>query len=118
MTDKPQHIGGYDDARTELAEKVLLEVWRRLGEFHDFLVLVGGLVPRYLIPQRPKSGQTPPAHCGTMDVDLGISLAVADAETYETIRVTLTDRLGFEPGLNPEGRELGIWGRIGGTDAT
>ncbi len=105
MTDKPQQIGDYDVVRTELAERVLLEVWGRLGEFHDFLVLVGGMVPRYLIPQASETAEAAPVHCGTMDVDLGISLAVADAETYETIRVTLTDRLGFEPGLNPEGRE-------------
>jgi hypothetical protein len=102
---KPQQAADYDASRTELAEQVLLEVWGRLGEFHDYLVLVGGLVPRYLVTQPCGQAVTPPLHCGTMDVDLGVSLAVADAKTYETIRVALTDRLGFEPGRNPAGRE-------------
>lgn len=102
---KPQHAADYDVTHTELAERVLLEVWGRLGEFHDYLVLVGGLVPRHLVPQNVGKAASPPVHCGTMDVDLGVSLAVANAKTYETIREALTGRLGFEPGRNREGRE-------------
>jgi hypothetical protein len=102
---KPQHAADYDATCTDLAERVLLEVWGRLGEFHDYLVLVGGLVPRYLVTQPREQAAMPPLHCGTMDVDLGVSLAVADARTYETIRAALIDRLGFEPGRNPAGRE-------------
>ena len=102
---KPQHAMDYDATRTELAERVLLEVWGVLGEFHDYLVLVGGLVPQYLVTERRELAATPPPHCGTTDVDLGVSLAVTDANTYETILAALTDRLGFEPGRNPAGRE-------------
>jgi hypothetical protein len=63
---KPQPAADCDASRTELAEQVLLEVWGRLGEFHDYLVLVGGLVPRYLVTQPRGQAATPPLHCGTM----------------------------------------------------
>jgi hypothetical protein len=35
-----------------------------------------------------------------MDVDLGVSLAVANLRTYATLRETLTESLKFEPGRN------------------
>jgi hypothetical protein len=106
MAAKPQTEAGYNPAGTELAERVLLEVWSRLGEFRQYLVLVGGLVPRYLVKQPPMG--TPgviPAHKGTLDVDLAISLAVADVNAYEKIHATLVDTLGFTPGQNPQGRD-------------
>ena len=105
MAGKPQTSAGYSQAATELAERVLLEVWSRLGEFRQHLVLVGGLVPRYLVRRRSVSQGMTPAHCGTMDVDLGISLAVAELRTYESIRSILVDTLGFAPGENLRGRE-------------
>jgi hypothetical protein len=74
---KPEHAQDYSPEQTELAEQALLEVWSRLGEYHRFLVLVGGLVPRYLVDQKKAAIQNE-THCGTMDVDLGISVAVAD----------------------------------------
>ena len=100
MPAKPQTAKSYRSDQTELAEQVLLEVWSKLGEFHEHLVLVGGLVPRYLIPQ----DSTPTPHTGTMDVDLGISVAVKTMETYESIRETLVEKMGFEEGRNQKGR--------------
>jgi hypothetical protein len=103
---KPETSSGYSQRATGLVERVLLEVWSRLGEYHDHLVLVGGLAPRYIIPQ-PETGavSVPPRHCGTFDVDLAVSLAVAEIKTYESIRSTLVDRLGFEHGKSERGRE-------------
>ena len=72
MTAKPKHYDAYNKESTELAEKTLLEVWASLGEFRKDMVLVGGLAPRYIYPATPED--TVP-HCGTMDVDLGLSLA-------------------------------------------
>ena len=31
-----------------MVEKGLLDIWGRLGEYRDFLVVIGGLVPRYI----------------------------------------------------------------------
>ena len=104
MTVKPDKYSGYSPCQTELAEQVLLEVWASLGEFRKDMVLVGGLAPRYIVSSFESSGIIAP-HCGTMDVDLGISLAVADKNTYGEIRETLVDRLGFSPGVNQRGNE-------------
>jgi hypothetical protein len=104
MTVKPQIYNEYSEEKTELAEKILLEVWACLGEFRKDMVLVGGLAPRYLVRSFSK-GREIPVHCGTMDVDFGLSLAIADRKTYGAIRKTLVDRLGFRPGTNARGRE-------------
>jgi len=103
MTPKPQAIADYSPGQTELAEQTLLEVWSRLGDFHDHLVLVGGLAPRYIVPQGKSKPPSVPPHCGTMDVDLGVSLAIANLRTYATLRETLTESLGFEPGRSRMG---------------
>lgn len=101
MTEKPQRIEGYAVAQTERAEQVLLDVWSRLGDYHDHLVLVGGLAPRYLMPQNVAGI---PNHCGTLDVDLAVSLAVADLNAYASIRANL-ERMGLQPGVNAVGNE-------------
>lgn len=106
MPEKPQHIEGYTKEATVLAESALLDIWRYLGDFHEHLVLVGGLVPRYLVDRSEAEFIVErPGHCGSMDVDLGVGLAVADEETYRTMRKTLIDKLGFKPGANDAGRE-------------
>lgn len=96
---KPQRASQYSFEKTELAERVLLEAWSRLGEFREHLVLIGGLVPRYITGQESTA-----QHCGTMDVDLGVSLAVRDQHTYKSIRETL-ENMGFVPGINEAGNE-------------
>jgi hypothetical protein len=102
--NKPQRATEYSSERTELAEKVLLEVWSRLGDYREHLVLIGGLVPRYITTQTNAKGTSILQHCGTMDVDLGVSLAVSNLETYKSIRETLT-AMGFAPGINEAGNE-------------
>jgi len=102
MNDKPRIASGYVPAQTERAEQLLLEIWSHLGDYHDYLVLVGGLAPRYLVPQDHAPGAPIPLHCGTMDVDFGVSLAVADAEAYNGIRETL-ERIGLRPDVNERG---------------
>jgi len=38
----------YDSAHTGLAERAFLTVWASLSQWHNSLVLVGGMVPKYL----------------------------------------------------------------------
>ncbi len=97
--DKPDTMTGYSSGTTELVERVLLEAWSRLGDYHEYLVLIGGLVPRYICP-----GVIEEKHCGSMDVDFGISLAVADVRLYSSIVNTLK-KMGFIPGKNEQGRD-------------
>lgn len=103
---KPQTYSGYSPKQTGLAERTLVTTWRYIGEYRDHLVLVGGLVPRYLVDEVPeKEVAVGQGHCGTMDVDFGVSLAVADLETYASIKKRLTEKIGFQQGENDAGNK-------------
>ena len=54
------------------AESAFLTVWAALGSWHDDLVLVGGLVPKYLCGDLTASRSLP--RPVTLDADLGIAL--------------------------------------------
>ncbi len=106
MTPKPKTAEGYSREGTDLAERVLLDVWSRLGDFREHLVLVGGLAPRYIVRQAGESPfPAPPPHVGTVDVDLAVSLTVASLRTYQSIHSTLVETMGFEPGRGRGGRD-------------
>ena len=63
----------YAPDHTALAESAFLTVWAGLSQWHDSLVLIGGMVPKYLCGDVSASRKLPrPA---TRDVDLGIALA-------------------------------------------
>jgi hypothetical protein len=98
MTDKPTTAAGYPPHFTDLVHATCLYVATRLGDLLDDVVVIGGLVPSLLIS--PASlPEDADAHVGTMDLDLGLTLALLDEERYKT----LTERLrsaGFEPDVN------------------
>ncbi len=86
---KREHYRDYSEKDTLLSEAGLLTVWAILQDFRDELVLIGGLVPRYLCKPRPGE-----LHAVTMDVDLGISLGMSSG-IYETTKTRLV-KAGFE----------------------
>jgi hypothetical protein len=76
---------------------------RGLGPWKHGVYVVGGLVPRYLIPQAIEPS-APPAYVGTTDVDLVLDLDVlADVEAYRRLEQNL-QALGFQRGTNDDGR--------------
>jgi hypothetical protein len=81
----------YDRRGIALAESAFITVWASLGSFHEDLVLVGGLVPKYLCGDKTRTANLPlPA---TLDVDIGIALA-ASAGQYGSISMDLAGQ-GF-----------------------
>ena len=52
MPDINTHITDYSKTMTQLVEKGLLDLWGRLGEYRDYLVIVGGLVRGILLHQK------------------------------------------------------------------
>ena len=98
----PKSILEYTPETTDLAERTLLEVWSSLGDYKKHLVLVGGLTPGYLVNQSKVADNN--KHCGTIDVDLGISLPVRTLKTYEGIAKALKKQ-GFMPGKNEKGND-------------
>ncbi len=53
MTKHPHHHA-YPEGSTDLAVSALLTVWSSLADYHDDIVLVGGLVPKFLCLYPPE----------------------------------------------------------------
>jgi hypothetical protein len=80
-------------SETRDCERVLVTLLRNLGPHRESLVLVGGLTPRYLVPERPP---VVPQHAGTLDIDVVIDLVILeDTEAYRTLEENLK-KIGFE----------------------
>lgn len=99
----------YSDDEVTLTERALLTVWAGLGSWHDDLVLVGGLVPRYICGDISESRLLP--RPVTLDADFGISLG-ASLGQYGSIkwdlqaqgfRLTTSKEFGsrFEKAIGP-----------------
>jgi hypothetical protein len=84
---KPKHIGGYSGQHVRYCEQTLVTLLHRMGPWKQSVFLAGGLVPRYLFPDR--------THAGTTDVDLVVSLdLLAETEAYRTLEENLK-AMGF-----------------------
>lgn len=96
MNDKPVAAAGYPAQSVELVRSTCLYVATVLGDLRDDPVVVGGLVPSLLIPphQLPESVQP---HVGTMDLDIGLAVAVLEHERYRTLVSRAIGALSGEP---------------------
>lgn len=102
MADKPKRASEYRSEQVTLVRSTCLYVATKLGDLMEDVVVIGGLVPSLLIDQRdlPDGVST---HVGTMDLDVGLKLALLDHGRYHT----LTERLRaakFTPDQTEEGR--------------
>jgi hypothetical protein len=80
-----------------------LHVASKLGDFLNEMVVVGGQVTHLLVgPGNTPSGLG--THPGTVDLDLGFSLALLDAPRYRKLSARLRDE-GFKPDVNARGNE-------------
>lgn len=98
----PSYATDYTPDQIERTRQTLLQVLVALGDFQPDVVLVGGLVPTLLVDQVEAAARDD-AHVGSVDVDLGIRLAVVDEERYDALAERLLTR-GFVPDLNKSGR--------------
>ena len=102
----PAHYDDYDDHATQACERVLVTLLRGLGPWKHCVYLVGGLTPRYLVPD-PPAGVRP--HAGTRDVDLVVDLSLlVKVEAYRTLERNFRDldlrRATNEDGSRPSWR--------------
>ena len=75
----------YPKLAVKAAESVLLELVHILGEYLDSIVVIGGMVPKYLI------GETEEPHVETTDVDLALDHRRFDEPGYQTLHNLLTN---------------------------
>ena len=101
VVGKPGTIGGYGRDSLALVHSTCLYVATKLGDMHDDIVIVGGLVPSLLVDQERLPWDLE-RHPGTMDLDMGLSLAVLKAERYRELGLRLKDA-EFEPDFNRAG---------------
>ncbi len=102
MERKPTIATGYPPAAVQLVQAASLYIATKLGDLRDDFVIVGGLVPSLIVPQTdsPTGG---PLHVGTMDVDLGLAIAILDEQRYHELCGRLRSA-GFRPDTNEAGR--------------
>jgi hypothetical protein len=102
---KPATRDGYSDQYTADCERVLLTLLRGLGPWKESVYLVGGLTPRYLVPEKPAGA---PIHAGTLDVDIVVDLQIlTSTEAYHTLEENLR-KMGFERAENDK-KEKQSW---------
>jgi hypothetical protein len=101
MPDKPKRAADYESEQVELVRATCLYVATKLGDLMDELVVVGGLVPSLLIDQQTLPEDTE-AHVGTMDLDVGLTLALLDEGRYRRLTERLRDA-GFTMDTNDDG---------------
>ena len=102
MATKPNRASGYAAGQVEHVRATCLYVATKLGDLADKTVIVGGLVPSLLIDQSAVNGAEG-RHVGTIDLDVGLALAILDDHRYQA----LTERLrqaGFTQDENEDGK--------------
>jgi hypothetical protein len=89
----------YDSRKVGLAESALFSIWPNIEPWHADLVLVGGLVPRYICGDLsvPRALPRPV----TLDADMGIALG-ASARGMSSMQFALIEK-GFHKTTSPEG---------------
>ncbi len=102
MTDKPRTAMEYRSHHVELVRRTCLTLATRLGDLLDEMVIVGGLVPSLLIDQENLPVGTS-SHVGTMDLDVGLALALLEQERYHQFSGRLR-AAGFAPDRTLDGR--------------
>jgi hypothetical protein len=101
MNDELRVAADYAPGCCSIVRQTCVEVATRLGDFHNEMCVVGGLVPSLIIDQRALP-EGVDEHIGTVDLDLGLSIVVLNDRLYEEIAKRLSEA-GFSPDTNPAG---------------
>ena len=108
MIHKPSSRDGYDFGQLSSVQGTLLYLATKLGDLLDEMVIVGGLVPYLLVDQQNLPADLDP-HAGTMDLDVGLALAILNCGRYRELGARLRSA-GFNPDVNEKGNErLQTW---------
>lgn len=84
----------YRKQEVDICLSVLLELMTILGSFREHMVLVGGWIPWFLIPEKRNE------HTGSLDIDVAIDFRHISSAAYKTILQLLRER-NYEQGEQP-----------------
>ncbi|MEX0599570.1 MAG: hypothetical protein WD423_02300 [Rhodothermales bacterium] len=103
MTDDTlTYASDYTSEQLERSKNTLLHAATFLGDFARDVVLVGGLVPVFLIAQEVDGSKE--SHVGSVDVDLVLSLSMISQQRYQLLAERLRAQ-DFLPDTNEKGNE-------------
>lgn len=94
---KPRTKEGYGSDDVRRVRATCLYLATKIGDLLEDIVIVGGLVPALIVPQREDR-----LHVGTTDLDVGLSIALFDEQRYAELAARLS-AAGFEPDVNEKG---------------
>jgi len=80
----------------------MAELWTILRDYNEYMVLIGGWVPFFLL-QRYGEGSV--EHVGSLDIDLALNAQAIPVDAYETILDRLQDR-GYHHRVDRQGRPI------------
>ena len=98
---KPLYATDYSPEQLDRTLRALLQVAIALGDDLPHIVLVGGLVPLFLVDQA-EAATRDEAHVGSADVDVALHFALLDEARYDALAGRLAASR-FEPDLSPKG---------------
>ena len=101
MAEKPATAKEYSSDHSKLVRATCLYVATILGDYMEDIVIVGGLVPSLLIDQGSLPDGTD-QHVGTIDLDVGFTLAILEDKRYEAVAERLR-RAGFSQDISDQG---------------
>lgn len=84
----------YPKDAVEACLSVMVELMTLLGEFRNNIVLVGGWVPYFLVPEKKQE------HTGSLDIDIALDFKKISEHSYKTILHLLQERryvMGEQP---------------------
>ena len=110
MRAKPDVAKDYSPGALQLVQAASLYIATKLGDLRDEFVIVGGLVPNLIVPQADLPASRP-LHVGTMDIDLGLAIAILNGQRYHELCERLRQS-GFQPDTNDAGRQTSQRWRI------
>jgi len=101
MPVKPKTAAEYESQQSALVRSTCLYVATKLGDLMQDILVIGGLVPSLIVDQETLPDGTEP-HVGTMDLDVGLQLALLDEGRYRSLTERLRDA-GFRMDTNDHG---------------
>ena len=108
MISKPLTGDGFDPEQSARVRETCLYIATKLGDLLKEIVVVGGLVPYLLVDQDDLPAGSH-SHAGTMDLDMGLALAILNQERYRELGARLRNA-GFQAEVNDQGNlRLQTW---------